>query len=269
MIIKKNIFVATALITLLSASLPSYAGFMDNFMGNLLGVNSPERRNELYGQVADKQLVGAFYQLSPDGKTETIPDELTKAGWKFKGINGAMITFEKHISESANMPGAARSLERYLSNADSDEIAQKYIAAATARGNTVKLYQPKLSELLANGFRVLGIVPGPGRQTFTGYDRVLIEYDNTGRVVSFVNRVMQGVTTMGVSMYQYTAIYSGEQSIRHLEDGISQREMERYFIRDIRPVVSNQPTPQPEEDRFNRTEGGNSSSVSGTGNQTF
>lgn len=266
---KKMTLTGLATLALAGFSCQSQAGFMDNLMGNLLGINSPERRLELYGQVSDKTLVNAFYELSPDGKTETIPDDLKKAGFEFKGINGVMIAFEKHISDSANMPGAARSLERYLSNADSDEIAQKYIAAVTARGNTVRIYQPNLSELLAKGFKVLGIVPGPDRQTFVGYDRVLIEYDNTGRVMSFVNRVMQGVTIMGVSMDQYTAIYSGEQSIRHLEDNFSQHDIEHYFIREIRPSVSQQPTPQPEADRFNRTNDENKSSITGAGNQTF
>lgn len=242
----KKISPVLTLIALMTTSTLSYAGLMDNLMGNLLGINSPERRLEMYGQVTDKTLVNAFYEISPDGKMETIPDDLKKAGFEFKGVNGAMITFRKHLSESANMQGAANSLGRYLSNADSDEIAQKYIAAATARGNTVRIYQPKLSESLADGFRVLGIVPGPGRQTFTGYDRVLIEHDNTGRVVSFINRVMQGVTTMGVSMYQYTAIYSGEQSIRHLEDGVSQHDMERFFIRELRPMpIQNNPPAEP------------------------
>ena len=243
---KKMTLTGIAALTLAGFSTPSQAGFMDNLMGNLLGVNSPERRLEMYVQVTDKTLVNAFYEISPDGKTETIPDDLKKAGFEFKGVNGAMITFRKRLSESANMQGAANSLNRYQSNADTDEIAQKYIATATARGNTVKLYQPKLSELLAEGFRVFGLEGGNGRQTFTGYDRVLVEHDNTGRVVSFINRVMQGVTTMGVSMYQYTAIYSGEQSIRHLEDGVSQHDMERFFIRELKPMpIQNNPPAEP------------------------
>jgi hypothetical protein len=241
--LRKFTLAALAMLSLFSVSIPSQAGFMDNLVGNVLGINSPMRRLDLYGQVTDKPLVNAFYDLTPDGKTETIPDDLTKARFEFKGINGVMIAFEKHLSDSANMQGAASSLRTYQSNADTDEIARKYIATATARGNTVRLYQPKLSELLANKFRILGIVDGPGRLSFIGYDRVLIEYDNMGRAVSFVNRVIQGVTVMGVSLDQYTAIYSGEQSIRHFEDGISQADLKHFYIRDLNPLpaASNNP----------------------------
>jgi hypothetical protein len=170
--LRKFTLAGLAMLSLLSVSIPAQAGFMDNLVGNVLGINSPTRRLDLYRQVADKSLVNTFYDLTPDGKTETIPDDLTKARFEFKGINGVMIAFEKHLSDSANMQGAASLLRTYQSNADTDEIARKYIATATARGNTVRLYQPKLSELLANKFRILGIVDGPGRLNFIFHHKV-------------------------------------------------------------------------------------------------
>jgi len=244
-------FATLALIALTLISLPAHAGFMDN----LLGINSPERLLKKYKAIEDKPLVGNFYMLSQDGKTEEIADDLKKAGFRLSGIEESEIAFVKTHGNAPNMGEAARSLDGYISNADSDEIAKKYIAIALGRGNSVSIFQPKLGDGMCLHFGVAGFIDGQQRATFCGHDRVLIEYDKTGRVVSFVNRVFQATTFIGITMNQYTAIYSGEQIIRHLEDSISQREIDKYFIREIRPSLTqpaSQPTPQPKEDGFGR-----------------
>lgn len=231
-----NFFMSIMAATTLCLAVPAQAGIFDNLMSNVLGIKSPELRLELYGQVDDKPLVNAFYTLSEDGKNESIPERLTRAGFEFEGLNGTMISMRRHLTESANMSGATDSLAVYQTNADADEIAQTYVAFAATRGNVVKVYQPRLGDRLSAGFKMIGMNPDAKRREFHGYDRVLIEFDNSGHVVSFINRALQAITTIGVGMYQYTGIYSGKRSVRHLENNISLSDMEKFYIRTLEPL---------------------------------
>ena len=235
-------------LVLMMFSTSSQAGFMDELVGNITGFNSPEHKLKMYQAIEDKQLVSGFYSLSQDGKIETIAEDIKNGGFALSGIDAAEIAFKKRAGEIMNMNAAEGWFDRYMSNADDDEIAKKYIAIALGRGNSVAIYRPGLGEILCDHFGILGLVNGPQRAAFCGHDRVLVEQDKTGRVVSLVTRVFQGWTFKGVTLNQYTAIISGGHAMRHIEDSISQREMDRYFIREIRPTASRQPTPQPKED---------------------
>jgi len=126
-----------------------------------------------------------------------------------------------------------RSLDNY--NSDDDPVARKYVATAKARGNTVRAYKPAVNQLIAKKFRSLATsTPMPNARIVANEDRALIEFDKSGRVVSFMARVVEVARTgIGTAMRQYNSIYLGPQNARALENILDNRMLADNFLREL------------------------------------
>lgn len=200
------------------------------FLGDLFDLSGD--RLKRYANTQDKELVDVFYTLTPDGKTEGLVEHVAKEGFTLEKLTKTSLSIYKPIFRESNMGYIASDMRKYSFDPTSDILAQKYIAFVKARGNVVKLYKPKMGEIINTLFKVPF---QPMQQTAEWYDldNALIEYDKTGSPVSFMARAHQARTTVGVDSYQYTSIYFGKENCRHLENNTRNSDFQEYVIRDL------------------------------------
>lgn len=200
------------------------------FLGDLFDVSGS--RLKKYESVLDKELVDAFYTLTPDGKTEGPVEDVAKAGFTLEQLTKSTISVYKPIFRESSMSYVVSDMNNYSYDSSSDILAQKYITFVKGRGNVVKLYRPKMGKIINSLFNQPF---QPMQQTAEWYDldNALIEYDKAGSPVSFMARAHQARTTFGVDSYQYTTIYFGKGNCRHLENNIKNSDLQDYVIREL------------------------------------
>jgi len=189
-------------------------------------------RLNTYSKVIDKPLVDAFYSLSQDGKQQSLTQDFTGTPFRFEDLSPSSLSISQRIASVGNMSDAISTMNSYIYEGESDLLAKKYISVAKSRGNIVKLYKPKMGQIINNNFKQ-PFTPGQQTREWYGLDNALIEYDKTGKIVSFMARAHQAITTIGVRVYQYTTIYMGPGNSRHLENNTKNSDFQEYFVREL------------------------------------
>lgn len=218
------IFIGTAILAT-NAS----AAFFDS-LDALLGLS--EKRVKTYEEIKDKDLVNNFYTLSDDGKTEALTQDLIDDKFSRPRLAGYGISMRRDMFNEANMGMMLQDMRQYSYDSSSDVVAQKYIAFSKSRGNTVKLFKPKLAGIINNIF-TQQFSPGPRTAQWYDVDNALIEYGSTGMVISFMTRAHQAMTSIGVNSTQYTTIYFGPEATRILENKVGNQSFQESFIREL------------------------------------
>lgn len=192
-----------------------------------------EVRQSIYAKAPDQHLLRAFLVTPPTGK-----DWEHKLGSPFQfpevDTHGYMFTVKQNLHSVANMGIATSLMGSTVYPGESDGFAQKYVEAAKARGNVVRLYKPQMTSIINKHFK-LPIVREdmPQTRTWLGRDNALIEHDKSGRIVSFVSRVNRAWTGIGVEVIQYTTLYMGEGNARLLENTVKNSLFQEYLIREL------------------------------------
>jgi hypothetical protein len=168
----------------------------------------------------DPDMVGAFVDLTQKNK---LVGDFANTLFELLQVDSNYICITQRL----------RSLDNY--NSDDDLVARKYVATAKARGNTVRAYKPAVNQLIAKKFRSLATsTPMPNARIVANEDRALIEFDKSGRVVSFLARVVEVARTgIGTAMRQYNSIYLGPQNARALENILDNRILADNFLREL------------------------------------
>lgn len=168
----------------------------------------------------DPDMVGAFVDLTQKNK---LVGDFANTLFELLQVDSNYICITQRL----------RSLDNY--NSDDDLVARKYVATAKARGNTVRAYKPAVNQLIAKKFRSLATsTPMPNARIVANEDRALIEFDKSGRVVSFMARVVEVARTgIGTAMRQYNSIYLGPQNARALENILDNRILADNFLREL------------------------------------
>jgi hypothetical protein len=168
----------------------------------------------------DPDMVGAFVDLTQKNK---LVGDFANTLFELLQVDSNYICITQRL----------RSLDNY--NSDDDLVARKYVATAKARGNTVRAYKPAVNQLIAKKFRSLATsTPMPNARIVANEDRALIEFDKSGRVVSFLARVVEVARTgIGTAMRQYNSIYLGPQNARALENILENRILADNFLREL------------------------------------
>ena len=89
-----------------------------------------------------------------------------------------------------------------------------------------------MNEIINSNFKT-PFTPGTGTYQVYNADNALIEYDKSGKIISFMSRMRGASTSIGVIAYLYTSIYTGETNCRHLENNAKNSDFEEYFIRSL------------------------------------
>lgn len=202
------------------------AGFLDG----LFDVSG--NRIKKHDSVLDKDLVDAFYVMTPDGKSEGLMEEVSKEGFSLTSLSKSALFMQKTMFTESNMNYLVNDMNGYSYDSSSDILVQKYVAVAKARGNIVKLYKPQMGKIINSLFAV----PFEHMQQtaeWYGLDNALIEYDQTGSPVSFMARAHQARTTFGVDDYQYATIYFGKANCRILENKTRNSDFQENLIREL------------------------------------
>lgn len=124
------------------------------------------------------------------------------------------------------------SLERYSYDSEGDQLARKYIEAAKARGNVVRVYGPAVNTLICQHFNHPAKPAAHVKVRYDG-DRALIEFDKSGRIVSCMARAAQASKVLGRNITQYTLVYLGAQNARQLENLLNNRVLQDNFLREL------------------------------------
>lgn len=193
-----------------------------------------KKRRQTYEQVQDKTMVDAFYWLSEDGKEFGINKEISAASPQFKieQLAKDSITIKQKVYHAGSLGEVSDFMSGYSYDGEGDAIAQKYVAVAKSRGNIVKLYKPALGGIINRG------VPHPfshanNTREWFNLDNALIEYNPSGRIVSYLVRSYQAYQTLGSDCMQYTAIYTGSTATRALENGVKNSAFQDNFLREL------------------------------------
>lgn len=136
------------------------------------------------------------------------------------------------MSNYANMSFAISSMESLVYEGESDDVAKVYISTAKARGNVVRLYKPAMGKIINSLFKH-PFSPGPQTHQWYDKDNPLIEFDRSGRIVSFLSRARHAFTAIGVGVLQFTTVYMGASNARHLENNAKNSDFQEYFIREL------------------------------------
>ena len=126
----------------------------------------------------------------------------------------------------------ATSLERYSYDSEGDQLARKYIEAAKARGNVVRVYGPAINAIICQNMNHPA-KPASGIRVRYDGDRALIEFDKSGRIVSYMARAAQASKVLGRNITQYTLVYLGAQNARQLENLLNNRILQDNFLREM------------------------------------
>jgi hypothetical protein len=193
---------------------------------NLLEKMFSGKQVDSIAEVQDKEIVKAFYSISNSGKIEKLNPELFQKKYSSL-IDKDCIAFKRLYI------GFSKSPVSYSD--ESNEIVSKYIATAKARNDIVRLYKPAMGKMIHKLFRdpyVTGHRQGEGIfHTIYKNDRALIEFDTSGRIVSFMTRV-NAIPDTGDNVFQYTAIYMGIRNGRHLENKIPNSTFQENLIKE-------------------------------------
>lgn len=192
-------------------------------------------RLEVYSNVVDKTMVDSFYSLSTDGKLQALPADLSGDKFKIEKLTQSSISISKEIVYDL-LGSLDTSMNTYMYEGESDLLAKKYIATAKKRDNIVRLYKPMMGKIINQNFKQ-PFTPYKGTREWYDLDNALIEFDKSGKIVSFMARSHQGnstgvATKSGARVFQYTTIYMGPNA-RFLENKTKNSDFQEYFIREL------------------------------------
>ena len=193
-----------------------------------------ENRLKSYNQVLDKDLIDHFYKISKNGRESGLSDELKDSDFSFEELEPSRIILKKLMYTGGNMGQISKKMYQYSYNSESDLVAKTYTKMAVKRGNVVKLYKPRLTKVI-NGLFKQPFQPEKKSRAWYGIDNTLIEYEQSGRPVSFLVRAHQATTFMGVSSFQYASIYFGKGNISILENKIPNSVFSDNYLRELKP----------------------------------
>lgn len=225
--------ITSILITFAIYSNQAAAGFFDNITKGISDAfDTSKQKLEAYQSVVDKPLVDSFYSLSADGKTESLVDELNKDHFEVGGLTSNSITFKKGMYKESNMGIITEDMNNYNYDSASDILAAKYSTFAKSRGNTVRLYKPKMNAIINTMYKQPF---NHMQQSAEWYDRdnALIEVDKSGATVSFLVRAHQAMTSLGVTSYQYATIFFGSGNSRNLDNRTNNTDLQNFFMREL------------------------------------
>lgn len=210
------------------AATESSAGFLEDLF------DQSKSRLETYSKVADKALVDSFYVISPDGQKHGLSSDLEapKSSFSFMELNAGSISFERGEGSESNMASVIGSMKQYSYDASADALAVKYVENAKSRGNLVKLYRPAMGKQINDLFKH-PFDHGKNTREWYDLDNALIEFDKSGRPISFMVRAHQAYVLIGARVRQFTTIYFGAGNARHLENNISNSAYQELFIREL------------------------------------
>lgn len=180
-----------------------------------------EMNDEAAAKATDQVMVKAFWP-NPFGRERTSSQE-----WETR-------IYEDLIQEQHTNYLYAQSMPAFyekMASADSskDEIAQKYIETAKARGNVVKLYKSPINTAITKLFGDPDDTPKV-IATVTSSDPALIEYTPEGRMVSALVRVAKAASNMATIQRHYFSRIYLDPAIRTIENRLSNRELEDQLL---------------------------------------
>lgn len=193
-----------------------------------------EHNLKTYQQVEDKYIVDAFYELSPDGRTEKLKPQLENAGFAYPNLTTSSLCFERKEYDEPNMGAIFYDIKGYNYDSIDDVVAVTYINAVKQRGNIIKIYKPPMGRFLARIFPLPFNPNAPRTATWYDLDNVLIEYNLAGEPISCLVRYHHAITSIGVREYQHVCIYFGKYYMRNLENKIPNSVFYEYFLREIK-----------------------------------
>lgn len=183
--------------------------------------------------VADREMAEAFKATLSTKRFLERPEAIFPGSNIYlKSFDTDNITLKQRLFVGRNLYEGDNYMARYGYDSDGDAIAQKYVATAKARGNVVRSYKPKIAGIIFRNFpppvRHIG-----GSTEWYEQDRVLIEFDKSGRIVSFLARCEQLTGSLGATIYQHITIFLGPENARRLENKLSQKDLQEYFEREL------------------------------------
>jgi hypothetical protein len=224
-----GIIALLALCTITFAPIASAGLFGDLF-------DRSKARLETYSKVQDKVLVDAFYSLSEDGKTEGLNKDLATADKtiELSGFSASSITIKKSLFREGNMQSIMGDMNAYTFATDSDDIGKTYIATAKARGNSIKIFKPAIGATINRMFNQnFYLQHDKNTAEWIDRDNVMIEYDSTGKIISFMTRSHQVIVNMGANSSRYVNIYFGANT-QVLENKVGNSIFSDNLIREIK-----------------------------------
>lgn len=223
------------------------AGIFDSLLDKMASIGA-QGRLDVYAKVVDKPLVDAFYTLTEDGKKEGLATGFSAMPdakfYQVKKLTPSSLTMKSLMYQADEMSVFWANERSYSASPMDDAMGQRYVAFATDRGNTVKQYKPRLSNVFNNAFeQFLDMKPAPNVANSFGSENALIEYSPDGRVVSFMLRSHQAIHNLTMRAYQYVTIYFGQSNGNSVENQFPNSLFAENYQRDV--VAVKAPTPVP------------------------
>jgi hypothetical protein len=222
--LKRSLIIIAAIVTVINLSWDASAQSLLKKMFGRMHIDN-------ISQAEDKDIVKIFFKVSPTGTIE---------GWlpELAGKNSYLIALEKDgfCVERSVLRLLRRSPDpkdiKPFYEEDSDDIAQKYIAMAKTRNNVVRLYKPKMGAIVSRLFKKPFANKVSHERNSVWYDRnrVLMEFDKSGKIVSVLVRAMFEPENY---IYQYSTLYFGDNVDRHLVNNIKNSAFQEYFIKEL------------------------------------
>lgn len=234
-----------SIILMLSASLFSpvtNAGFLDS-LGNLFDISKV--RLQEYSKVIDKALVDQFYSISDDGKTigvsKLIADNSKPNQFRVKKLTTSSLTMEQTYYRVGSSYELNNLMSRYSHDPLSDAIGQTYASFAASRGGIVKMYRPGVTRIIGTIFdQSFMLDHAQNTMEWVDKDPTLIEYDQSGAIVSFMIRSHQVFVGIGAEDTQYINLYFGKGNTQLLENSIGNDALQNNFVRVVTASASGQ-----------------------------
>lgn len=238
--LKLKTAILTAVLACSSAYAPfASAGFLDAF-------DSSKQKLTAYQASEDKALVDHFYYLSEDGKQEGVNKDIdtSKDAFKLKQASPASLTFSRPLYRGDRLGDIGGEMREYADSPLNDVFGRRYVAFASSRGNTVKMYKPALGKIINGMYKqYFEFSPAPNVADWIGIDNPLIEYSPGGAIVSVMTRSHQAIYNFTARSYQYINIYFGANSAQFLENKIANHFYTDNFLRVVSSSSADVATP--------------------------
>lgn len=151
---------------------------------------------------------------------------------ELRNYDSSSISLKQRLANTGNMRGAVDYMSTYAYDGENDAVAKIYVETAKARGNVVRSYKPQINQIISQNFRKPVIHLQKNREYYDR-DRTLIEFDKSGKIISFMARAEEAMGSIAGSVIQYITIFLGPQNARHLENKLTKKDLEQYFVREL------------------------------------
>ena len=223
----------------LTACLFSTGAHAQGFLASLDAIND-KARLEALSSVQDRTLVNAFYTLSEDGKKATLPETFPKGTpYSPRNLTEGSLTLRRPLFVANKMGDVRYEMREYARSPMDDAVGQAYVAMANARGNTVREYKPAmglaLNKLFEQNFE---FKPSQNVAVWLGADRVLIEFDPAGEVVSLQLRSHQAIHNFTTRSFQYVNFIYGKKNGQFVQNKLPNSFFDENFLRTVSSVTA-------------------------------